>query len=95
MSIKPLHDNILISRIDAEAKTPAGLFIPDNAKERPLIGVVVAVGDGKYSESGVRIAPSVKAGDRVLFPKFGGTEIDLNGEKLLMLKDSEIHGIVE
>ena len=94
--IRPLHDRVIVRRIDAsENKTSGGLFIPDSAKEKPQEGEVVAVGKGKLLENGSRVEPDVKAGDRVLFGKYSGTEVKLDGEELLIMREDEILGIVE
>jgi chaperonin GroES len=94
--IRPLHDRVIVRRIDAdESKTAGGLFIPDSAKEKPQEGEVIAVGKGKLLESGSRVEPDVKAGDRVLFGKYSGTEIKLDGQEYLIMREDEILGIVE
>jgi chaperonin GroES len=95
MNIKPLHDRVVVRRIEEEARTPGGVIIPDTAKEKPMQGEVVAVGPGARDEKGERIAPDVKAGDVVLFGKWSGTEVKLDGEELLIMKESDIMGIVE
>lgn len=93
--IRPLHDRVIIRRIDAnEVKTSGGLYIPDTAKEKPQEGEVVAVGKGKLLENGSRVEPDVKAGDRVLFGKYSGTEVKLDGEDLLIMKESDIMGVI-
>ena len=94
--IRPLHDRVIVRRIDAdETKTAGGLFIPDSAKEKPQEGEVIAVGKGKLLDSGNRVEPDVKAGDRVLFGKYSGTEIKLDGQEYLIMREEEILGIVE
>jgi chaperonin GroES len=94
--IRPLHDRVIVRRIDAsDNKTSGGLFIPDSAKEKPQEGEVVAVGKGKLLENGSRVEPDVKAGDRVLFGKYSGTEVKLDGEELLIMREDEILGIIE
>ena len=94
MKIKPLFDRVLITRVEEETKTKGGIIIPDTAKERPMEGKVIAVGQGKVSEDG-RITPlGVKAGDRVLFGKYAGTEIKIEGEDHLILREDDILGIV-
>ena len=94
--IRPLHDRDIVRRIDAdETKTAGGLFIPDSAKEKPQEGEVIAVGKGKLLDSGNRVEPDVKAGDRVLFGKYSGTEIKLDGQEYLIMREEEILGIVE
>ena len=95
-TIKPLHDRVIIRRIDESAeKTAGGLFIPDTAKEKPQEGEVIAAGDGKYKEDGTRQALDVKAGDRVLFGKYSGSEIKLDGEEFIIMREDEILGIIE
>ena len=95
-SIRPLSDRVIVRRIsESDSKTAGGLFIPDSAKEKPLEGEVVAVGRGKLLDSGVRVEPDVKAGDRVLFGKYSGNEIKLDGEELLIMREDDILGIVE
>ena len=94
--IRPLHDRVIVRRIDAnETKTSGGLYIPDSAKEKPQEGEVVAVGKGKLLENGSRVEPDVKAGDRVLFGKYSGTEVKIDGEELLIMREDEILGIIE
>lgn len=95
MNIKPLHDRVLIRRIDEEEKTKGGIIIPDSAKEKPMEGEIVACGNGKAMEDG-KIRPlQVKKGDRVLFAKYAGTEVKINGQEHLILSEDEILGIVE
>jgi len=95
-SIKPLHDRVIIRRIDdASDKTAGGLYIPDTAKEKPQEGEVIAAGDGKYKENGERQSLDVKTGDRVLFGKYSGSEIKIDGEELLIMREDEILGIIE
>ncbi|MCY7375343.1 MAG: co-chaperone GroES [Pyrinomonadaceae bacterium] len=95
-TIKPLHDRVIIRRIDdASDKTAGGLFIPDTAKEKPQEGEVIAAGDGKYKEDGSRQTLDVKTGDRVLFGKYSGSEIKIDGEELLIMREDEILGIIE
>jgi len=95
MKVKPLQDRILIKRIQEEEKTKGGIIIPDAAKEKPQEGIVVAVGDGKVLESGQKVAPAVKAGDKILFGKYSGTEIKVDGEEHLILREDDILAIVE
>ena len=95
MNFRPLHDRIVVKRITAEEKTAGGIIIPDTAKEKPMEGEVVAVGPGARNEQGAIVALDVKAGDRVLFGKWSGTEVKLDGEELLIMKESDIMGIVE
>jgi chaperonin GroES len=94
MAFRPLHDRVLVRRIEAEEKTAGGIIIPDNAKEKPSEGEVVSVGDGTRDEDGDRIALDVKVGDRVLFGKWSGTEVKLDGEDLLIMKESDIMGVI-
>ena len=94
-NIKPLHDRVIIRRIeDSTDKTAGGLFIPDTAKEKPQEGEVIAVGEGKYKEDGTRQTLDVKAGDRVLFGKYSGSEIKLDGEEYIIMREDEILGII-
>ncbi|MFB4373711.1 co-chaperone GroES [Agrobacterium sp. CR_3] len=94
MSFRPLHDRILIRRVESEEKTKGGIIIPDTAKEKPQEGEVIAVGPGARNESGQIQALDVKAGDRILFGKWSGTEIKINGEDLLIMKESDVMGII-
>ncbi len=94
MKFRPLHDRVVVRRVEAEEKTAGGIIIPDNAKEKPAEGEVIAVGEGAYNEDGDRITPDVKTGDRVLFGKWSGTEIKIDGEDLLIMKESDILGIL-
>ena len=94
MAFRPLHDRVLVRRLEAEEKTAGGIIIPDNAKEKPSEGEVVAVGEGAYNEDGDRIKPDVKTGDRVLFGKWSGTEVKIDGEDLIIMKESDIMGII-
>ena len=91
---RPLHDRVVVKRIDAEEKSKGGIIIPDTAKEKPSQGQVIAVGPGGRDESGKVITPDVKAGDKVLFGKWSGTEIKLDGEELLIMKESDIMGVI-
>jgi chaperonin GroES len=95
MKVRPLHDRVLIERIEAESKTAGGIIIPDTAKEKPAEGIIVAVGKGNFNEKGERIALDVSKGDRVLFAKWGGTEVKVNGKELIILKESDILAVVE
>jgi len=95
MAFRPLHDRILIRRIEAEEKTAGGIIIPDTAKEKPQEGEVVAVGPGARDESGRLIKLDVEVGNRVLFGKWSGTEIILDGEELLIMKESDVMGVIE
>jgi chaperonin GroES len=95
MAFKPLHDRVLVRRIQSEEKTKGGLIIPDSAKEKPSEGEVIACGPGARKDSGELIEMSVKAGDRILFGKWSGTEVTLDGEELLIMKESDILGIID
>lgn len=95
MSFRPLHDRVVVRRVDSEEKTKGGIIIPDTAKEKPSEGVIVSVGPGARDENGKVNALDVKAGDRVLFGKWSGTEVKLNGEDLLIMKESDIMGVIE
>lgn len=95
MKIRPLHDRILVKRLEGEAKTASGLIIPDNAKEKPMEGKVVAVGNGKVLENGTVRKLEVKAGDRVLFSKYSGSEVKMDGAEHLILTENDILGILE
>src|SRR5579863_5018082 len=95
MKFRPLHDRVVVRRLDAEEKTAGGIIIPDTAKEKPMEGEVVAAGPGARNEQGQLVALDVKAGDRILFGKWSGTEVKLDGEELLIMKESDIMGIVE
>jgi chaperonin GroES len=95
-TIKPLHDRVIIKRIeDSTDKTAGGLFIPDSAKEKPQEGEVIAAGDGKYKENGERQPLDVKAGDRILFGKYSGSEIKIDGDEFLIMREDEILGVIE
>ena len=94
MAFKPLHDRVVVRRVESDEKTKGGLIIPDSAKEKPAEGEIIAVGEGARKDSGELITPSVKAGDKVLFGKWSGTEITLDGEELLIMKESDILGII-
>ena len=95
MKFRPLHDRVVIRRVEQEAKTAGGIIIPDTAKEKPQEGEVVAVGPGARDEQGKLQPLDVKAGDRVLFGKWSGTEVKLDGEELIIMKESDIMGIIE
>ena len=95
MGFRPLHDRVLVRRVEAEEKTAGGIIIPDTAKEKPQEGEVIAAGAGSRDESGKLVPLDVKAGDRILFGKCSGTEVRLDGEDLLIMKESDILGIVE
>jgi chaperonin GroES len=95
MQFRPLHDRVVVRRIDAEQKTAGGIIIPDTAKEKPQEGEVVAAGPGSRNEQGELVPLEVKAGDRILFGKWSGTEVKIDGQELLIMKESDILGIVE
>jgi chaperonin GroES len=95
MKFRPLHDRVVVRRLDEEAKTAGGIIIPDTAKEKPMQGEVVAVGPGARNEKGDLVALDVKPGDRILFGKWSGTEVKIDGQELLIMKESDIMGILE
>ena len=95
MSFRPLGDRVVVRRVEEEAKTKGGIIIPDTAKEKPQEGEVVAVGPGTRDEDGKRIPMDVKAGDRILFGKWSGTEVKIDGEDLIIMKESDVLGIVD
>ena len=95
MKFRPLHDRVVVRRIEAEEKTAGGIIIPDTAKEKPMEGEVIAVGPGARDEAGKLVPLDVKDGDRILFGKWSGTEVKLDGEELLIMKESDIMGIIE
>jgi chaperonin GroES len=94
MAFKPLHDRVLVRRVESDEKTAGGLIIPDSAKEKPAEGLVVAVGAGAKDDAGNRVAMDVAEGDKILFGKWSGTEITVDGEELLIMKESDIIGII-
>ena len=94
MKFRPLHDRVVVKRLEEDTKTAGGIIIPDTAKEKPAEGEIVSVGEGARKDSGELIAPSVKAGDRILFGKWSGTEVTLDGEELLIMKESDILGVI-
>jgi chaperonin GroES len=94
MNIRPLHDRVLVKRVDEESKTAGGLYIPDTAKEKPIQGKVVAVGAGKRDKNGKLIGPEVKEGDRILFSKYSGTEVKIDGDEHLIMREDDILAIV-
>jgi chaperonin GroES len=94
MQFRPLHDRVVIRRIDAEEKTKGGIIIPDSAKEKPQEGEVIAVGPGARDEAGKLVPPDVKSGDRVLFGKWSGTEVKIDGQDLIIMKESDILGVI-
>ena len=95
MTFRPLHDRVLVRRIDEDEKTAGGIIIPDTAKEKPMQGEVIAVGPGARDDKGQRVPPEVRVGDHVLFGKWSGTEIKIDGQDLLVMKEGDILGIVE
>jgi chaperonin GroES len=95
MKFKPMHDRVLVRRVEQEEKTSGGIIIPDTAKEKPMEGQVIAVGPGGRDETGKLIPIDVKTGDRVLFGKWSGTEVKIDGEELLIMKESDIMGVIE
>src|SRR3984957_5623059 len=95
MSFRPLHDRVVVRRLEAEEKTAGGIIIPDTAKKKPMEGEVIAVGPGARDETGKLVPLDVKANDRILFGKWSGTEVKLDGEELLIMKESDIMGIIE
>ena len=95
MKIRPLNDRILVKRLEGEEKTAGGIIIPDSAKEKPAEGEIVAVGPGKLNEDGHRVVMDVAVGDRVLFSKYGGTEVKLDGEDFLIMREDDILGVVQ
>jgi chaperonin GroES len=95
MKIRPLNDRILVKRIESETKTAGGIIIPDSAKEKPAEGEVMAVGSGKLNDKGERVALEVKKGDRVLFSKYGGTEVKVEGVDYLIMREDDILGVIE
>jgi chaperonin GroES len=95
MNFRPLHDRVVVRRLEAEEKTAGGIIIPDTAKEKPMEGEIVAVGPGARDETGKLVPLDVKSGDRILFGKWSGTEVKLDGEDLLIMNESDIMGIIE
>jgi len=95
MKIRPLHDRVIVQRIAEEEVTKGGIIIPDTAKEKPQEGKVIAVGTGKVLDNGTKVAMDIKAGDKVLFGKYSGTEIKIDGEEYLMMREDDILGVVE
>ena len=95
MNFRPLHDRVVVRRLTAEEKTAGGIIIPDTAKEKPMEGEVIAVGPGARNEQGQLVVLDVKAGDKILFGKWSGTEVKLDGEELLIMKESDIMGIID
>ena len=95
MKLRPLQDRILVQRVKEEDKTKGGIIIPDTAKEKPIEGMVIAVGNGKLSDEGKRIALEVKKGDRILFGKYSGTEVKIEGEEHLIMREDDVLGVIE
>jgi len=95
MKFRPLHDRVVVRRIEGEEKTKGGIIIPDTAKEKPQEGEIIAVGAGARDESGKLVPLDVKAGDRILFGKWSGTEVKIDGEELLIMKESDVMGVIE
>ena len=95
MKIRPLHDRVLIKRLDEESKTTGGLYIPDSAKEKPIQGKVIAVGSGKRDKDGKVVALDVKAGDKVLFSKYSGTEVKLDGDEHLIMREEDLLAVLD
>jgi len=95
MGFRPLHDRVVVRRVDSEEKTAGGIIIPDTAKEKPSEGIIEAVGPGARDESGKIVPLDVKAGDRILFGKWSGTEVKLDGDELLIMKETDIMGVIE
>ena len=95
MKFRPLHDRVVVRRLEAEEKTAGGIIIPDTAKEKPMEGEIVAAGPGARDETGKLVPLDVQAGDRILFGKWSGTEVKLDGEELLIMKESDVMGIIE
>ena len=95
MNVRPLNDRVLVKRLEEETKTAGGIYIPDSAKEKPTRGKVIAVGNGKSNDDGVRKALDVKAGDQILFGKYAGTEIKVDGEDLIIMREDDILAVVQ
>lgn len=95
MNIRPLQDRVLVKRVDEEERTKGGILIPDSAREKPMEGKVIAVGNGKLLENGTKVTLEVKSGDRILFGKYAGTEVKIEGEEHLILREEDILGILE
>lgn len=95
MNFRPLHDRVLVRRVESEQKTAGGIIIPDTAQEKPMEGEIIAAGNGRINDDGKVTALDVKTGDRVIFGKWSGTEVKVNGEDLLIMKESDIMGVVE
>ncbi|MDL1956782.1 MAG: co-chaperone GroES [Candidatus Desulfofervidus auxilii] len=95
MKIRPLHDRVLVKRIEEETKTKGGIIIPDTAKEKPIKGEVIAVGEGRILDNGQKVPMSVKVGDKIIFSKYAGTEIKIEGEEHLIMREDDILGVIE
>ncbi len=95
MNIRPLHDRVLVRRVEEDAKSPGGIIIPDTAKEKPMEGEVLAVGGGARDDNGKLVPLDVKKGDRILFGKWSGTEVTVNGEELVIMRESDVMGVLE
>jgi chaperonin GroES len=95
VQIRPLHDRLIVKRLEEEAKTKGGIIIPDSAKEKPIEGKVIAVGEGKLNKDGKKIPLGVKKGDRILFARYAGTEVKIDGEEHLMMREDEVLAIIE
>ncbi len=95
MKLRPLQDRILVQRVEEETKTKGGIIIPDTAKEKPVEGKIVAVGNGKMGDDGKRIPPELKEGDRILFGKYSGTEVKVEGEEYLIMREDDVLGVIE
>jgi len=95
MKLRPLQDRILVQRVEEETKTKGGIIIPDTAKEKPAEGKVVSVGEGRISDDGKKVALEVKAGDRILFGKYSGTEVKIEGEEYLIMREDDVLGVIE
>lgn len=95
MNIRPLHDRVVIRRMEEERTSPGGIVIPDSAAEKPILGEVMAVGPGKWGDKGERRVPDIKKGDKVLFGKYSGTEVKLNGSEYIVMREDDIMGVVE
>jgi chaperonin GroES len=95
MKLKPLHDRILVQRVEEETKTKGGIIIPDSAKEKPAEGIVISVGNGRIGDDGKKIPLEVKKGNRILFGKYGGTDVKIEGEEYLIMREDDVLGIIE
>ena len=95
MKVRPLHDRIIVQQLEEEEKTKGGIIIPDTAKEKPFEGKVISVGTGKVNKDGKKVPPEVKKGDRILYAKYGGTEVKIDGEEYLIMKEDDILAVIE